>query len=105
VGYYTGRAAVITGAGSGIGRALARCEARLMLVDRNRGRLDKTARKCRLLTGDVLTAEADVTDRQALTSCASTAADRFGHVGAVFGFAGVIHTGSLLNSEFGDIDS
>jgi NADP-dependent 3-hydroxy acid dehydrogenase YdfG len=108
LGYYEGRAAVITGAGSGIGRALA-CQlagegARLVLLDRDGAGLEETARRCSAAGAEVRADVADVTDREALARCAAAAADGFGRVDLVFCVAGVIHSGSLLASDFADID-
>ncbi|MEV4116985.1 SDR family NAD(P)-dependent oxidoreductase [Nonomuraea sp. NPDC049695] len=106
--YYAGRAAVITGAGSGIGRALALDLAArgscLALADLDGDAVEQTARACRELTSTVEHAQLDVTDRAAVTTYATTVAERLGQVEAVFAVAGVIHTGSLLRSDLADFD-
>lgn len=64
------RSILITGASSGIGRALARAYAapgiRLALGGRNRERLDETATACRTSGAEVTTAEIDVREREKL---------------------------------------
>lgn len=107
MGYYSGRVAVVTGAGSGIGRAvavaLAAQGADLALADRDGSAVASTARQCQ---GRVRTrADAvDVTDRQAVLDYSTAVLAEFGRIDLVFAAAGVIHTGSLLASEFTDID-
>ncbi len=46
----------------------------------------------------------DVTDREALVDSAAAIQAEFGRVDMVFAAAGVIHTGSLLSSEWADLD-
>lgn len=106
--YYAARVAVITGAGSGIGRALAlrlaSRRARLALLDRDAGALTETARRCEQAGARVRAHPVDVRDRDALLRCSSGVQNEFGRVDLVFCVAGVIHTGSLLSSDFADID-
>jgi short-subunit dehydrogenase len=106
--YYAGRVAVITGAGSGIGRALAlglaRRGAQLALVDRDADAVADIALRCRRAGVRVRAGTVDVTNRPAVLDYAATVLDCFGRVNLVFTVAGVIHTGSLLASEFADID-
>jgi NAD(P)-dependent dehydrogenase (short-subunit alcohol dehydrogenase family) len=105
VNYYSGRVAVVTGAGSGLGRALAVGLAtrgtHLALADRDGGGLAATVRQCQgvRVRADTI----DVTDRDAMLGYAAAVGD-FGRADMVFTAAGVIHAGSLLTSGFTDID-
>jgi NADP-dependent 3-hydroxy acid dehydrogenase YdfG len=105
VSYYSGRVTVITGAGSGIGRSLAIELARqgtdLALADRDGDAVTDTARQCSgaRVRADVV----DVSDRQAMIGYSAAVLGEFGRVDLVFCAAGVIHTGSLLASEFADL--
>ena len=107
--YYAGRVAVITGAGSGLGRALAvdlaGRGAQIGLLDQDAGAVRETARQCQAAGAHVRAYPADVTDRPALASCAASVLEEFGRrVDLLFCAAGVIHTGSLLTSAFDDVD-
>ena len=108
LGYYAARVAVITGAGSGIGRALAvdlaGRGARLALSDQDADAVRETARRCRPASSHVRADAVDVTDRGALLRYPASVLEDFGRVDLVFCVAGVIHTGSLLASDFADID-
>ncbi len=84
------RVAIVTGAGSGIGRAVALAlgEAgwRVVLAGRRRDALDGTA----LLGGDAMLAiPCDVTDAASVDALFDAAADRFGRVDLLFNNAGV----------------
>ncbi|MEU2081185.1 SDR family oxidoreductase [Streptomyces albus] len=103
-----GKAAVITGAARGIGRACALAYARagadLMLTDIARdlpgvpyplgtaGQLAHTAQLCREAGADtavVTTAEADVRDLDAVHAVVAAALDRFGRIDVVINNAGI----------------
>lgn len=85
-----GQVAVVTGAGSGIGRALARkfaeCGCRLAISDINGDTLAETAAQ---LPDTVYTEVVDVSDRDAVVRHAATILARFGHVDIVVNNAGV----------------
>jgi NAD(P)-dependent dehydrogenase (short-subunit alcohol dehydrogenase family) len=107
MGYYAERVAVITGAGSGIGRELAVALAGqgsvLALSDCDPSGLAGTRGLCggaRGMRTDVL----DVTDRRAVVEYAAEVAGEFGRVDLVFAVAGVVYTGSVLASDFADIE-
>ena len=93
-----GRVAVITGAGSGIGRALAQaCAAEgmhLALLDLKRDALEQTARACGAATGALLL-DCDVTDEAAVEQSAAAVYERLGAAHLLFNNAGVFTGGPL----------
>jgi len=105
---FNGRVVVITGAGSGIGRALAIALARqgalLAVSDIDGTGLDDTADHC-LTAGAAVRADiVDVTDRVAMTAYAHNVAAQFGRVDLVFNNAGVIFTGEIAKASYDDIE-
>ncbi len=86
------RVAVITGAGSGIGRAVARTLQKhkfdVVLAGRRTAALEKTASQCDPLGGDMRVAPADVTDPKLVEKLFSNALDAFGRVDVLFNNAG-----------------
>ncbi|SCF86466.1 NADP-dependent 3-hydroxy acid dehydrogenase YdfG [Streptomyces sp. DconLS] len=89
----TGKVAVVTGAGSGIGRSLAselaRRGARLALSDIDGTGLAETAAQVTSLGAEVHIARLDVSDRTAVESYATTVAEHFGAVHRVYNNAGI----------------
>ncbi|MCY1013865.1 SDR family NAD(P)-dependent oxidoreductase [Nannocystis pusilla] len=79
---FHGKVAAVTGAGSGIGRALAlglaRRGARLALSDVDEVGLGETARVGRTLGAEVEAARLDVADREAVKAYATAVASRSG---------------------------
>jgi len=100
---------VITGAGSGIGRALAvnlaGKGARLALSDVNEAGLGETV-ELSLKAGspDVHTARLDVSDKAAFAAYATEVAAHFGQVNVVINNAGVALAGDAVDLSYEDME-
>ncbi|MES2834552.1 MAG: SDR family oxidoreductase [Pseudomonadota bacterium] len=95
-----GRHAVVTGAGSGIGRAtaerLAEAGCQVTLIGRHVGRLSETRDRI----GDAaFAAPADVTDADALTAAVEAGRDRFGPVDILVNNAGAASSAPFLKTD------
>jgi NAD(P)-dependent dehydrogenase (short-subunit alcohol dehydrogenase family) len=90
---FSGRTAVVTGAGSGIGRALAaelaRRGARVAVSDVDVPAVEDTAARLNALGGTARAWRVDVTDRDAVEAHATEVVDTFGSVDLVINNAGV----------------
>jgi NAD(P)-dependent dehydrogenase (short-subunit alcohol dehydrogenase family) len=88
------RVAVVTGAGSGIGRAAARRLAEdgwaVAAVDIDGARADSAAADIAAAQGAAVALRADVTDEAQITAAMEQARERLGPVGAFVGSAGVL---------------
>lgn len=104
----TGRVAVVTGAGSGIGRALARelsrRGARLAISDVDTDGLATTRAACDAAGIDVHAATLDVTDRDAVFAYADEVESYFGQVHLVINNAGVALAATATDQTMADID-
>lgn len=102
------RVAVVTGAASGIGRALAvqlaDAGCRLALADLNEAGLKETADKLRDDGHDVLTRKLDVADREAFYHFADEVMDRFGTVHLVINNAGVALGATVEDMTYEDFE-
>lgn len=106
---FDGRVAVITGAGSGIGRALALDLASrgavLALSDRDEVGLLETAERCASRQArEVRTDKVDVSDRAAVEAYAASVRDELGRVNAVFNNAGVALHGDFEEMTYEQIE-
>lgn len=103
-----GKVAVITGAASGIGRALAyelaRRGAKLALSDVDESGLAETARHARVIGAQVHEQRLDVTDRAGVLGYAETVAAEFGVVNIIVNNAGVAFTGDVEQMSFEQIE-
>ncbi|UYP20090.1 SDR family NAD(P)-dependent oxidoreductase [Rhodococcus sp. Z13] len=105
---FAGRVAVVTGAGSGIGRALtlalAAEGARLAISDVDTTGLEETARRARELGAEVKADHLDVTQREKVLDYAEQVAAHFGAVHQVYNNAGIAYHGEFERTEFKDFE-
>ncbi|HEX3336382.1 MAG TPA: SDR family NAD(P)-dependent oxidoreductase [Jatrophihabitans sp.] len=103
-----GKVAVVTGAGSGIGRALA-CElarrgAKVAISDVDATGLAETGRQLRVIGAEVHETRLDVTDRTAVLTYADEVAAVYGAVNIVINNAGIAFTGDIEKMSFEHIE-
>ena len=105
---FAGKVIVITGAGSGIGRALALNlagrGARLAISDMDTVGLAETARQAEALGAEVKADHLDVTQREAVLAYADEVRAHFGKINQVYNNAGIAYHGEFEKSEFKDIE-
>ncbi|TKC87287.1 SDR family oxidoreductase [Trinickia terrae] len=97
---FNGKAAVVTGAGSGFGREFARAGAalgmKLVLADVQQDALDGTVREIEALGAEAIARRVDVSRSEEVEALADAAFSRFGAVHLLFNNAGVGGSGGLL---------
>ncbi|MGH9207769.1 MAG: SDR family NAD(P)-dependent oxidoreductase, partial [Acidimicrobiales bacterium] len=105
---FAGKVAVVTGAGSGIGQALAielgRSGAKLAISDVDTKGLAQTAERLAEIGAPVKSDRLDVTEREAFVAYADEVNEHFGKVNQIYNNAGIAHTGDIEVCEFKDIE-
>jgi NADP-dependent 3-hydroxy acid dehydrogenase YdfG len=105
---FAGKVAVVTGAGSGIGQALAielgRSGAKLAISDVNMEGLAATEERLKAIGAEVKADRLDVTEREAFLVYADAVKNHFGKVNQIYNNAGIAFTGDIEVSQFKDIE-
>jgi NAD(P)-dependent dehydrogenase (short-subunit alcohol dehydrogenase family) len=101
-----GRVAVVTGAGSGIGRSLAVLLARegagVHVVDVDRAAVEEVAAAVRDVGGRATSYVVDVADAAAVERLAAEVFEAEGHVDLLFNNAGIGHAGDVVDTPLED---
>jgi NAD(P)-dependent dehydrogenase (short-subunit alcohol dehydrogenase family) len=88
-----GKSVIITGAGSGIGRAaallFAEAGAKLVVGDRSLANIEETAALVRAAGGDIIAQQADIIDESQVAGLVDLALHHFGQLDGAFNNAGV----------------
>jgi NADP-dependent 3-hydroxy acid dehydrogenase YdfG len=105
---FAGKVAAVTGAGSGIGQALAlelaRSGAAVAISDVDTEGLAQTEEQLKAIGASVRSDRLDVTEREAFQLYADQINEHFGKVNQIYNNAGIAYTGDVDISQFKDIE-
>jgi NAD(P)-dependent dehydrogenase (short-subunit alcohol dehydrogenase family) len=103
-----GKAAVVTGAGSGIGEAIARlfgrCGARIAVVDLDQDAARRTADGIRAEGGSAEAWRCDVGDAASVRTTLDDVSSRLGGLDILVNNAGIAHVGTVESTSEADMD-
>jgi len=98
-----GKIAIVTGGGSGIGRAtaelFAREDAKVLVADNNRNPGQETAQRIQESGGEAVFAAVDVSDPASVDPMVQTCLETYGGVDILFNSAGVLAFGTVLDTD------
>jgi len=105
---FAGKVAVVTGAGSGIGQALAielgKSGAKLAVSDIDTEGLAVTEERLKAIGATVKADRLNVAEREAFVAYADDVKQHFGKVNQIYNNAGIAFTGDVEVSQFKDIE-
>jgi NADP-dependent 3-hydroxy acid dehydrogenase YdfG len=105
---FAGKVAVVTGAGSGIGQALAiklaQSGAKVAISDIDMDGLAQTQERLKTIGAPVKADRLNVTEREAFTAYADAVKEHFGTVNQIYNNAGIAFAGDVEISQFKDIE-
>jgi NADP-dependent 3-hydroxy acid dehydrogenase YdfG len=105
---FAGKVAAVTGAGSGIGQALAielaRSGAQVAISDVDTEGLAATEERLKAIGAPVKADRLDVTERAAFEAYADAVVEHFGKVNQIYNNAGIAFAGDVEVSQFKDIE-